>query len=79
MGLGGICGAEGAVVGLEGSLWGWGGSYGAAVGLEGVLWGWGRFYSSGGRGSLKPMGRPDGRRAAVGLGRICGAGRDLWG
>ena len=41
VGLGRICGAEGAVVMLEGSLWGWGGSYGAAVGLEGVLWGWG--------------------------------------
>ena len=41
MGLGGICGAEGAVVMVEGSLWGWGGSYGAAVGLGGESMGLG--------------------------------------
>ena len=73
MGLGGICGAD---VGL---LWGGCGlAMGLGVGIAGILWGWRKFYSSGGRGPLKSVGRPDGRRAAVGLGRVCGAGRGLW-
>ena len=43
------------------------------MGLVGILYLWGR-------GPLKPMGRPDGRRAAVGLGGIYGADVGLlWG
>ena len=75
MGLGGIYGAD------MGLLWGGCGlAMGLGVGLAGILWGWVGFYSSGGRGPLKSMGRPDGHRALVGLGGIYGADVGLlWG